>query len=285
MATWSSSCSAADRRYNPRMIPTAKIAVIGIPSDGNSSFLTGAAAAPGHIRRALHSPSSNLCTESGFDLGGDERWRSAGDLGAVEEQPSFDLIEQHVSSLLRDGEKILALGGDHAISYPLIRAHAAVHPGLTILHLDAHPDLYDELDGSRTSHGCPFARVMEHGLASRMVSVGIRAPTPHLLEQADRFGVETIAAGGDWREAVASLEGPLYLSIDLDVLDPAFAPGISHYEPGGLTTREVLDIIHALPCPPTGVDIVELNPDRDIHGMTAMVAATLVKEILAGMLG
>lgn len=125
---------------------------------------------------------------------------------------------------------------------------------------------------------------MEEGLADRLVSVGIRTMNPHQQEQAERFGVEIIKAGEDWRETVASLQSPLYLSLDLDVLDPAFAPGISHHEPGGLSTREVLDIIHALPHPPIGADIVELNPDRDLNGVTAMVAAKFLKEILASML-
>ncbi len=137
------------------------------------------------------------------------------------------------------GERVVALGGDHSISYPLVRAHAGIHHGLTILHLDAHPDLYDELDGSRVSHGCPFARVMEEGLAARMVSIGIRTANPHQREQAERFGVETFGPTDDLSAVLASLTPPLYLSLDLDVLDPAFAPGISHYEPGGLSTRQV----------------------------------------------
>ncbi len=260
------------------------VVVVGVPLDENSSFLRGAAAAPGRIREALHSPSSNFCTENGLDLGAEERWRDAGDVGTADEQPSLSEIEDFVGDLLGAGERVVALGGDHSISYPLVRSHAGVHSGLTILHLDAHPDLYDELDGSRVSHGCPFARVMEEGLAARMVSVGIRTANLHQRQQARRFGVETFGPTEDLNAVLASLAPPLYLSLDLDVLDPAFAPGISHYEPGGLSTRQVLDIIHALPCPLTGADVVELNPDRDLHGMTAMVAAKLVKEIVAGML-
>jgi arginase family enzyme len=125
---------------------------------------------------------------------------------------------------------------------------------------------------------------MEEGLAARMVSVGIRTANPHQREQAERFGVETFGPTDDLTTVLASLAPPLYLSLDLDVLDPAFAPGISHYEPGGLSTRQVLEILHALPCPLAGADIVELNPERDLHGMTAMVAAKLLKEIVAGML-
>jgi agmatinase len=265
--------------------PDYEIAVVGVPLDANSSFLRGASAAPAAIRAALRCPSSNLCAESGLDLGADSRWRDAGDIGSVERQPSATMIEDRVRELLEQGARVVALGGDHSISHPLLRAHAGVHGRLSVLHLDAHHDLYDELDGRRDSHACPFARIMEEGLAKRLVSVGIRAATPHQREQAARFGVETVAAGEDWRAAVASLQPPLYLSLDLDVLDPAFAPGISHYAPGGLATREVLDILHRLPCPSIGADLVELNPERDLHGMTAMVAAKILKEILARMLG
>jgi len=260
------------------------VVIVGIPQDENSSFLRGAAAAPDRIREALHSPSSNLTAENGTDLGAEERWRDAGDVGSPEAQPSFSEIEAFVGSLVTRGERVIALGGDHSISVPLVRAHAEVHSGLTILHLDAHPDLYDELDGSRVSHGCPFARIMEEGLAARMVSVGIRTANPHQRQQAERFGVETFGPTDDLAAVLASLTPPLYLSLDLDVLDPAFAPGISHYEPGGLSTRQVLEIIHDLPCPMVGADIVELNPERDLHGVTAMVAAKLLKEIIAHML-
>jgi len=266
------------------MAEPTPVAVVGVPLDENSSFLRGAAAAPARIREALYSPSSNLCSEDGTDLGTDPRWRDAGDVGSPEAQPSFSEIEVFIGSLVSRGERVVTLGGDHSISFPLVRAHAEAHPELTVLHLDAHPDLYDELDGSRVSHGCPFARVMEEGLAARMVSIGIRAATPHQRQQAERFGVETYGPTDKVSEVLGSLRQPLYLSLDLDVLDPAFAPGISHHEPGGLSTRQVLEIIHGLPCPLTGADIVELNPDRDLHSVTAMVAAKLLKEVVAQML-
>ena len=259
------------------------VAIVGVPLDINSSFLRGSAEAPAHIRKALRSDSSNMWAENGVDLGSNEGWRDEGDIGSVDEQPSFAHIEKRLDGMLAEGSRVVALGGDHSISYPLVRAHARRHTGLTILHLDAHPDLYDELEGSRISHGCPFARIMEEGLAERMVSIGIRTANAHQRQQAERFGVETFGVTDDWTAVLASLRPPLYLSIDLDVLDPAFAPGISHYEPGGLSTRNVLEIVHALPDPPIGADIVELNPDRDRHGVTAMVAAKLLKEIVAGM--
>lgn len=263
---------------------TTPVAVVGIPSDNNSSFLKGAASAPTHIREAFRYPSSNLCTENGLDLAAHPGWEDVGDLelgkGSVV-QP----IEDAVTRIIEADRRILALGGDHAITYPVVCAVARRNPKLTILHLDAHPDLYDELDGDRFSHACPFARIMEDGLAARLIQIGIRTMTPHQREQAERFGVEVYGARRVPTVRNLNLTGPLYLSIDLDVLDPAHAPGISHPEPGGLATREVVNIIQDLGCPPVGADIVELNPDRDINGLTAMVAAKLLKEVLATMIG
>jgi arginase family enzyme len=126
---------------------------------------------------------------------------------------------------------------------------------------------------------------MEDGLAVRLIQIGIRTANPHQREQAERFKVEVHGVRRLPNLADLQLEPPLYVSIDLDVLDPAHAPGISHPEPGGLTTREVVEIIQNLPFPPVGADIVELNPDRDINGLTALVAAKLLKEVLAAMLG
>jgi len=260
------------------------VAVVGIPSDDNSSYLKGAASAPAHIRKAFHCPSSNLCSESGVDLAATNGWEDVGDL-SPENSAAAQPIDDAVTRVIETDRRILALGGDHAITYPIIRAVARRHPRLTILHLDAHPDLYDELDGNRFSHACPFARIMEEGLATRLIQIGIRTANPHQRQQAERFGVEIHGAREVPRIADLAIEPPLYLSIDLDVLDPAHAPGISHPEPGGLTTRHVIDMIQDLPNPPVGADIVELNPDRDINGLTAMVAAKLLKEVLAVMIG
>lgn len=261
-----------------------RVALLGVPYDGGSSFLRGAAAGPEHLRRALHSYATNLCTEDGLDLAADRRWRDAGDVAIADDTAALAAIEAHARRLWEGGERVLAVGGDHAVSWPLVRACAAVHGRLAILHLDAHPDLYDALDGRRDSHACPFARVLEEGLASRLVQVGIRTSNPHQRAQAARFGVETIAARGWPRPLALSPDTPLYVSIDLDVLDPAFAPGVSHHEPGGLATRDVLGIIQSLPGSLVGGDIVELNPARDLHGVTAAVAAKLVKELLGAVL-
>jgi hypothetical protein len=170
------------------------------------------------------------------------------------------------------------------VTYPVLRAVARGRRDLTILHVDAHPDLYDEFEGDRYSHACPFARTMEEGLARRLVQVGIRTMNAHQRRQADRFGVEVIDMRG-WQAGVRPrTDGPVYLSIDLDGLDPAFAPGVSHRDPGGLSVREVLDLVQGVGGVLVGADIVEYNPRQDIGGVTAMVAAKLVKEVAGRML-
>lgn len=274
------SIAAAIERLNP-----GSLALIGVPSDTNSSFLRGAAEAPLSIRRALYSDATNLCTENGTDLSQEQSWVDVSDLVLDARKDESPQIESAARSLLEKGAHLLALGGDHAITYPLVKAHSDRYGKLTILHLDAHPDLYDVFEGNRYSHACPFSRIMEDGLAVRLVQAGIRTMTPHQREQARRFGVEVIEMRR-WDDVpLSSLCSPLYLSLDLDVLDPGFAPGISHYEPGGATPRQVIEIIQGLPVPPVGADIVELNPRRDIHDMTAAVAAKCLKELIAKMLG
>ena len=260
------------------------VAVVGVPLDQNSSFLSGAALAPPRIRQALHSGETNLCAEDGTDLSTDSRWLDLGDLDLQGGGDALGRIEAAVATLLGKDLRILALGGDHAITYPILRAYATKYADLTVLHLDAHPDLYDEFEGSRHSHACPFARIMEEGLVTRLVQVGIRTMNPHQRDQARRFGVEVVEMRHYQSPLALSLAGPLYVSIDLDVLDPAFAPGVSHHEPGGFSVRQVLQLLQALRVPVVGTDIVELNPHRDLVGCTAMVAAKLLKEITSVML-
>ncbi len=260
------------------------LALVGVPWDENSSFMRGAALAPARIREALHSGAMNLCAENGMDLGAEPRWQDLGDLGLDPGASALAQIEAAIGSLLGQGVHVLVLGGDHAITYPIVRAVGDHYPDLTILHLDAHPDLYDEYEGNRYSHACPFARIMEEKPAIRLVQVGIRTMNPHQRAQAERFNVEVIEMG-QWQQGLRpELAGPIYLSLDLDVLDPAFAPGTSHHEPGGLSTREVLQLIQGIRGPIVGADIVELNPGRDPLGITAMAAAKFVKEISSLML-
>jgi agmatinase len=260
------------------------VTLLGIPLDENSSFLEGTRFAPQAIRDAFHSGSTNYCTESGIDLQADKRWKDAGDLMLAPMPQAISEIEFAVKNQAEAGNKILCLGGDHSITFPIVKAVASTHKNLNILHIDAHADLYDDFEGNPHSHASPFARIMEHGLAKRLVQLGIRTLNPHQREQAKRFGVEIIEMK-DWNDNQAfSFEGPLYISLDMDALDPAFAPGVSHHEPGGFSTRQVLNIIQNLKANIVGADIVELNPSRDIHNMTAMTAAKFVKELLAKMI-
>ena len=260
------------------------IAILGIPFDANSSFMRGPAQAPGRIVAALHSDSANMTTENDIDLDQNEQWHLMGDLELYNSINDFDRIEQSIADLLAQDLSVLCLGGDHSITYPIIQAYSQKYSGLTILQFDAHPDLYDELQGNRLSHACPFARIMEERLVSRLVQVGIRTINQRQREQATRFGVEVIEMNQLQQAAELTFDGPVYITLDMDCLDPAFAPGVSHYEPGGLSTRELLQLIQGLDAQIVGADLVEYNPERDPQGITEMVAAKLLKELLAQML-
>ncbi len=260
------------------------VAVLGVPFDENSSFLRGPALAPARIREFLHSDASHLCAENGIDLGNEPRLQDLGDLELGHGPAALQQIEKSVAQILERGARLLAFGGDHTVTYPILRAYAARYGPLTVLHLDAHPDLYDELDGNRYSHACPFARAMEEELVARLVQVGIRTLNPHQRAQAQRFGVEIVEMRHWQRPFQLHFESPLYLSLDLDVLDPAFAPGVSHHEPGGASTRQVIELIQNLGVPLLGADLVEYNPARDLVGITAAASAKLFKEIAACMI-
>jgi agmatinase len=257
--------------------------VLGLPFDAQSSYLRGAADAPSKIRQALNSDASNRWTELGADLGAGGAFEDLGDL-SLRDGDAFEIIESKIASLLAEKRRPVFLGGDHSITYPIVKAFAKSYPRLSIFHFDAHPDLYDEFEGNRLSHACPFARIMESGLAERLVQVGIRTATKHQRQQAHRFGVELV----EMRDLPAyhrlKDRGPAYITFDVDVLDPAFAPGVSHREPGGMSVREAIGHLHAIAAEMVGADIVEYNPLRDVDGMTAMVAAKILKEIVGKML-
>lgn len=225
-----------------------------------------------------------MATESGRELGADIAFEDLGDLPLTEGEGDFDLIRAAAETAARSGATPIFLGGDHMVTYPIVAGLSAIHGPVNILHFDAHPDIYDDFEGDPLSHASPFARIMERGLANRLVQVGLRTVNAHCREQAQRFGVEMVEMRDFSVEAVPIPDAPLYISLDLDALDPAFAPGVSHHEPGGLSVREVLNVLQRINAPIIGADIVEYNPTRDINGMTAVVAAKSVKE-LAGLAG
>lgn len=262
----------------------SKPALLGIPFDANSSYLRGAAEAPPLIRAALHSDSSNSWSETGVNLGEPGAFSDAGDLQLPEDIGAFELVERAVAALLDKGHRPICLGGDHSVAYPILRAVGTRYPNLTIVQFDAHPDLYDEFQGSRFSHACPFARIMEERLAKKLIQIGIRTMVPHQRQQAERFGVEVLEMHQLPALHALELAGPVYISFDLDVLDPAFAPGISHREPGGMSVREAITHLHAITGNIVGADIVEYNPRQDISQLTAMVAGRILKEIMGKMI-
>lgn len=255
------------------------ITLLGIPYDRKSSYMRGPSNAPEQIRKCLHSSSTNFFAENGLSIDNPQ----ISDIGDLSISKYFD-IENVLDNYLGEEKKVLTLGGDHSITYPILKAYSKHYQEINILHIDAHADLYDELDGDKYSHACPFARIMEEKLASRLVQIGIRTLNTHQREQSVKFGTEIIEMKDYSLKKVPKFLKPVYLSIDLDGIDPAFAPGVSHHEPGGLSSREVIDIIHNINMPIIGADIVELNPIRDTQGITAALAAKLAKEILGKML-
>jgi len=271
------------RKSQPRSQAGA-ISLLGIPYDANSSYLHGAALAPSKIREALYCDSSNLWTEDGLELTPD-RIHDVGDL-KLSPHPAIaaDEITAAVRRQLAKGHPLIFLGGDHSITYPIVHAFHECYRQLTILHFDAHPDLYDNFADNPHSHASPFARIMENKLAKRLVQVGIRTMSGHQREQAKRFGVEVISMRNLASFRKLKLTGPLYVTFDMDVLDPAFAPGVSHHEPGGMSVREALTFIQSLKVEFVGADIVEYNPARDLGAQTAMVTAKILKELAARML-
>jgi len=263
----------------------SSISLLGVPHDAHSTFLRGTAQAPPLIRKAFWNPSTNTCSELGVELGTAGLIDDLGDMAFSPDEDAWPAITGRVNQALATGQPLICLGGDHAITHPIVEGLASRYDRLSILHFDAHPDLYDEMEGDRRSHACPFARIMEAQLAQRLVQVGIRGMNTHQREQAQKHNVE-VHDMKDWeRPFTLKFDSPLYISFDMDALDPAFAPGVSHHEPGGLSTREAIAMIHRIEAPAiVGADIVEYNPTRDLNGVTAMAAGKLFKEIAGKML-
>ena len=262
-----------------------KIGLLGVPYDSNSSFLRGPSYAPLRIRLMDKDGSANQYAELGTLISQEKAYQDLGDIEfeTVEGPKAFDKILQRVQLEVKK-MKLLCLGGDHSVTYPIVKAHATKYSELNILHIDAHPDLYNNFDNNPFSHASPFARIMENNFAKSLTQVGIRTLNAHQREQAKKFNVRQIEMHNYSTNFLKDLKGPLYLSLDLDSLDPAFAPGVSHHEPGGLSVRDVLGIIQSIPVEIVGADIVEYNPSRDHQNMTAMVAYKFMKEIMAKMM-
>jgi arginase len=277
------------------------IGLFGIKEDRNGSHMAGPAKAPPVIRRLFDCDSSNTTSEIGISLGLiGETGGSIKDCGDIE--PSDNTIAgmyESVAPMVEDivlKQKLypLVLGGDHSITYPVVKAlKNCIAAPITIVHFDAHPDFYPLFQDSPSSHASPFARIMESDepICKELISVGIRCMNEEQSACIKQHSNVTIvearhcpAKGSDLKDIFhrhISENSPVYISVDIDVLDPAYAPGVSHRESGGLSVRQLVDAIHCIPGKVIGADLVEYNVDRDVDLLTASAAAKIMKELAA----
>ena len=260
------------------------ISIIGFPTDKNSSYLKGASLAPSKIINAFNSNSTNKFSENGINTEKNSICVNLGstDLGDYENE--FQTIQEVIEQELKKNNLCISIGGDHSITFPILKAYQKFYPSVSILHFDAHPDLYENFDNNIYSHASPFARIMENSLASSLTQVGIRTLNKHQKEQAHLYGVNIIEMKDFDPNFKFKSDDPIYISIDLDGLDPAFAPGVSHPEPGGFSTRDLIQIISNIDGKIIGADIVECNPTRDINSITTITAAKILKELIGKIL-
>lgn len=282
-------------------VATKNLVVVGVPWDVTSSYRRGASAGPNAIRRATDGRLFNRFTEPGADLGA--LWRVCDHADAMRLPSDADAgrLERAITSTVsKHGHSkpaLLFLGGDHFITYPCFSLVAKMHrQPLALLYFDSHPDLYEQYDGNPNSHATVVSRILDRKeLSSGSVCyVGIRASTAKQQDRIRAFGLteftthDVNSQGCDTIGAkVKSLlkNQPVYLSIDLDCLDPAFAPGVGNPQPGGLSTRQLIEILHAIEgLKVVAFDIVEYCPRFDSNSRTtAFTAAILIKEVMGLM--
>ena len=248
----------------------ASIGLIGIQEDRNSSFQQGAAEAPDLIRCAFHSHANNTTSELGLDLFPCAATSVVLDYGNyVFASPSsndiYDKVQPVIDDIINHNLVPISLGGDHSISFPITKAiRRAIGQPFVIVHFDAHPDIYPDFEGNPSSHASPFARICElrsqqsqESICSKLISIGIRTANSIQQKQIDKYDVTVIAAKdfpakgsaiiSILQKYIPTEDTPVYISFDLDAIDPGFAPGVSHREPGGLSVRQAIDAIHCIP--------------------------------------
>jgi agmatinase len=275
------------------------VAIVGVPFDGGTSYRSGARHGPREIR----SQSSLIRTYSYFLKVAPFELLNVADVGDVDAPPvgidkAYDAIERDVGRIVEAGAIPLAVGGDHSISLPLIRAVAKRRGRINLVQFDAHIDTWDDYFGGKYFHGTPFRRAIEEGLIEhgRFVQVGIRGP---MYDEKDfefhrEHGITLIdieqvkSAGGVDRTIEAMrrvLTGPTYVTFDIDSVDPAFAPGTGTPEVGGLTSHEAQRLVRGLAgLDIVGCDLVEVAPTFDGPGqITSVLAANLMFEMLCAI--
>jgi agmatinase len=277
-------------------VGSAAVAILGAPFDSGTSYRPGARFGPGAVRAA-----SKLLRPYHPELDvhpwGERQVADAGDaaINPFNLEAAVEDVERAASSVLERADRVVTIGGDHTIALPLLRTVAARHGPPALVHFDAHLDTWDTYFGASYTHGTPFRRAAEEGVldTGRSVHVGIRGPlyASSDLEDDAALGYAVISTARISREGVgAALERicervgdrPLYVSVDIDVLDPAHAPGTGTPEPGGLTTRELQELLRGLDgLPLAGADVVEVSPAYDHAEVTALAAAAVAYELLA----
>jgi agmatinase len=274
------------------------VAVVGVPFDAGVSYRPGARFGPSHVRESsrLLRPYNPAVDVEPFAR---QQVVDAGDVAVnpFDIEAALGQIEAGARNLLERSGRILTIGGDHTIALPLLRAVAAQHGPVAVVHFDAHLDTWDTYFGAPYTHGTPFRRASEEGLVDRSgcLHVGTRGPlysTQDLVDDGE-LGFQVVgsvemddigAAGVVERIRERVQERPVYLSIDIDVLDPAFAPGTGTPEAGGLTSRELLAIIRSFSrLNLVGADVVEVAPAYDHAEITGIAASHAVYEILSAM--
>ena len=256
------------------------VQLIGLPFDGKSSYMKGSALAPNRIREELRSDAYNPYAESMRNVLSDDALTDEGNIEAA----AFADVFEEISEIMTAEHKPLFLGGDHSLAYQAVKACHEMFGPFHILQFDAHNDLYPDFDGDIYSHACPFARILDEGLALSLTQVGIRASTPVQREQIMKYGVKEYSMRKVNEFDPASLQGPLYISLDMDAFDPGFAPGVSHHESGGLSPRQFLNWLGQIDVPIIGADLVEFNPLMDVKGLTAALCAKMVKELIDALM-
>jgi len=256
---------------------------LGIADDIGSSFLRGPSEAPPRIRKVYDGRCYGPTTESGVNL--ENQVLDFGDLApGPDRETSFRHYTDVIRGLLRDEKKVFIAGGDHAITIPVVEAFQVLDRPVQVIQIDAHPDLYPSYDGSRLSHACTAARLLEMPHVESIIQIGIRCMNSAQLETLDRHSTRVmVVEAGAPTEALLEKIGrdrgfPVYLSIDLDGFDPAFAPGVSHPVPGGLSPRQIFDLFRSAKWELAGMDVVETNPSRDFNDLTSLLAARLLHE-------
>jgi guanidinobutyrase len=276
------------------------VAFVGVPFDIGTSNRPGARLAPRQIRdesRMLR-PYNMATRAAPFDS---LRIADAGDvaINTFNLMKSVTIIEEHFDQLLAGGAIPLTMGGDHTIVLPILRALRRKHGPVGLVHVDAHADINDEMFGEKIAHGTPFRRAVEEGLVDprRVVQIGLRG-TGYAADDFDwprQQGFRVVQAEECWYKSLAPLmeevrqqvgAGPVYISFDIDGIDPAFAPGTGTVEVGGLTVPQSLEIIRGCRgLAIVGGDLVEVSPPYDPSGNTALLGANLLFEMLCVLPG